>query len=105
MNKYLSSYSRFNILDYIPRILEKKHIINIQKDAYKLINQKDYLSEILALFKEGYLIKILSEEDIKTKEEIARLNVILKDLKANSSNHKWDKIAIYNTKLHSIKKF
>ena len=104
MNKYLSSYSRFNILDYIPRILEKKHIINIQKDAYKLINQKDYLSEILALFKEGYLIKILSEEDIKTKEEIARLNVILKDLKANSSNHKWDKIAIYNTKLHSIKK-
>jgi len=105
MKRYFSSYSRFSIQDFIGRILEKKNILEIHGDFYKIKKPGDYLQRIVDLLNQS-LITLFSRDDIITQEKISSLKIIVEELKEEpSSDINWTEIATYNTKLDSIARF
>ena len=105
MRRYFSSYSRFSIPDFIGRILEKKNILEIHGDFYKIKKPGDYLQRIVDILNQS-LITLVSRNDIITQEKISSLKIIVDELKEKpSSEITWTDIATYNTKLDSIEGF
>lgn len=105
MKRYFSSYSRFSIPDFIGRILEKKNILEIHGDFYKIKKPDDYLQRILDILNWS-LVTLVSRSDILTQEKISSLKIIVEELKEEaSSDITWTEIATYNTKLDSIGRF
>lgn len=106
MKRYFSSFSRFPVSDFITRILEKKNILEIHSDFYKIKKPEDYLQKIVDILNRGSLATLISRNDLITHEKISSLKIILDELKEKSSAElTWQDIGTYNTKLDSIVRF
>lgn len=106
MKRYFSSFSRFPVSDFITRILEKKNILEIHSDFYKIKKPEDYLQKIIDIMNRGSLATLISRNDLITHEKISSLKIILDELKEKSSSElTWQEVGTYNTKLDSIVRF
>lgn len=87
--RYFSCYSRFDIEDYITRILKKKSFLKTDNESYILLNPKDFLTDILIALNSVDIMELINkEQNINFKRKIFDFKFLLEKLKNDVSKYK-----------------
>lgn len=90
--RYFSSYSRFNIEEYITLILEKKSFLKIEDNRYILLQPTDFLLDILKALDSVDIMELLNkDQDINFKRNIFDFKFVLENLKRGVSKYETGK--------------
>lgn len=98
--KYFAYYSRFDMEDYITRILKIKSILKEENGKYILLKPTDYLNDILSSLNSTDISELLrKEQDITLKSSIFDLKFLLD--KINEGVETYER-GVYNSEMEKI---
>lgn len=98
--RYFSYYSRFDMEDYMTRILEKKSFLRADNERYILVKPTDFLHDIVIALNSVDILELANkDQDINFKRKIFDFKFLLEKLKNGISKYE---TGSYNYQMEKI---